>query len=216
MEPELRQQGVLQARGRRAQRAILLLAFWYAFSGAAGLVELPFAATGVASFLHLAVQVTAVILFCQWFYVAVRVAAVMGWDPRATPAGAVGSWFVPLVNFIWPFSITRRLLMGGDSALVLAWQVTSIHGCVAALINSLLGAAHYNLMRGYSGADEVLPAISAFSITTSVVLLAAVLFGAAVVARTTTKIHRATTPPSDLRIGILQQADGGADGPTTK
>jgi hypothetical protein len=192
LAPEIQRGTILRLRARRAEWALGLLALAYGIWVAATAVELSVPAIIGASLLFLLLQVVATAAFCHWFYLAVALASIIGVESKATPAAAVGSWFIPLVNLAWPFSITRRLLMKGDAALVLAWQATWIHGCAAQFCAVLLAAAQSNLNTKYAGADGVLPAVTAFSTSVNVLLLTAALFGAAVVARTTGKLSRAS------------------------
>jgi hypothetical protein len=70
-------------------------------------------------------HITTIVLFCRWFHLAVRQANALGIEIGATPAGAVGSWFIPLLNLVRPFEYTRSLLncANGRIEYVTPWQV---------------------------------------------------------------------------------------------
>jgi hypothetical protein len=66
--------------------------------------------TGLWGLVFLVVEPGTIISFLIWMHAAVRRATLLGRAPGATPAWAVGSWFVPFVNLVVPFQVVRRLL----------------------------------------------------------------------------------------------------------
>lgn len=91
--------------------------------------------SGLAAILYLFVFITTVVLVCMWFHRATRHALARGASLEVhTPAGAVGSWFIPFVNLVRPFNVARQMLAsaGLESASVGAWQGMWIAGNIAA------------------------------------------------------------------------------------
>jgi hypothetical protein len=96
-------------------------------------------AAGLVALLYVAVFITTVVLVCRWFHLATRHAMARGTSLEVdSPAGAVGSWFIPFLNLVRPFNITRAMLgnAGLDVASVGVWQALWISGNIAANISS--------------------------------------------------------------------------------
>jgi hypothetical protein len=66
--------------------------------------------TGLWGLVFLVVEPGTIISFLMWMHAAVRRATLLGRAPGATPAWAVGAWFVPFANLVVPFQVVRRLL----------------------------------------------------------------------------------------------------------
>jgi hypothetical protein len=91
--------------------------------------------SGLAAILYLFVFITTVVLVCMWFHRATRHALARGASLEVnSPAGAVGSWFIPFVNLVRPFNIARAMLIsaGLEAASVGAWQGMWVAGNIAA------------------------------------------------------------------------------------
>ena len=89
--------------------------------------------SGLLAIGYLAVFILTIVLFCRWFHLSVRYAAARGVQLGVTPAGAVGSWFIPFVNLVRPFQIAKGLLEGAGSSSSSreAWQALWIIGNIA-------------------------------------------------------------------------------------
>src|SRR5690606_31801734 len=90
---------------------------------------------GRAAVLYLVVFIAAVVLVCMWFHRATRHALARGAQLEvSTPAGAVGSWFIPFVNLVRPFNIARAMMIsaGLEAASIGAWQGMWVAGNIAA------------------------------------------------------------------------------------
>lgn len=102
-------------------------------------------ASGLVALLYVAVFITTVVLVCRWFHLATRhaLAREAGLEV-STPGSAVRSWFIPFLNLVRPFNLTRQMLesAGLDVALVGVWQALWIAGNIAAnLSNRIPGEA---------------------------------------------------------------------------
>ena len=89
---------------------------------------------GLALMLYLFVFIATAVFVCMWSYRATQHALARGAVLDAsTPADAVVSWFIPFLNFVRPFNITRGLLMsaGLEVASVNAWQAMWLIGGLA-------------------------------------------------------------------------------------
>jgi hypothetical protein len=95
---------------------------------------------GFYALVMFAVFISTIVLFCRWFHLAVRHANAQAISVGATPAGAVGSWFIPFVNLVRPFEYTRALLTGvnGRSEYVTPWQSLWIVSNLASNVSSKL------------------------------------------------------------------------------
>lgn len=95
---------------------------------------------GLIALAMVPVFITTVVLFCRWFHLSVRYANVRGIRVGATPAGAVGAWFIPFANLVRPFDYTRAMLSegGGNTSLVGPWQTAWIVGNIATNLSSRL------------------------------------------------------------------------------
>lgn len=118
----------LEGRARPATHALITTGV---FNAAIGVGELLKGTRPVAvlmwaiSILFLPVFVTTIVLFCRWFHLTVRHAHARNLLLGVTPAAAVGSWFIPVLNLVRPFEYTRRMLGGTNGRLELVgpWQV---------------------------------------------------------------------------------------------
>lgn len=113
-------------------------------------------------------QIITPILFLRWFHLAARHALARGLPLDTTPWGAVGSWFIPFVNLVRPFALTRAMCPG---AQVGPWQALYLVGNFAAGITQ-------QFARSYA----LWPAL---------VLLGAAVVGARVVKEVTTGLSAA-------------------------
>jgi hypothetical protein len=76
---------------------------------------------GLLGALFLPLFVGTAVAFLQWFHLATKYALALGRLPVGeTPAKAVLSWFVPVLNFFKPFDLARKM---NAKAPVGAWQV---------------------------------------------------------------------------------------------
>lgn len=106
------------------------------------------------------VLISTAVVFCMWFHLAVRhVMMRLGIHLGTTPAAAVGSWFIPFLNLVRPFNVTRRMLqsVGRSDALVTVWQVTWFIG------NALSGIADGAKNQAVSWAGSMLMVIAGIS-----------------------------------------------------
>jgi hypothetical protein len=90
---------------------------------------------GLAGLGYLVIFIGSAVVFCRWFHLAVRHATALGAHVGYTPAGAVGSWFIPFVNLVRPFQIARSMMSSGTDSKVGAWQALWIIGNVAGNIS---------------------------------------------------------------------------------
>jgi hypothetical protein len=95
-------------------------------------------ATGLAGLLYLVGFVVTIVFFCRWFHLGVRYATGRGGSIGYTPAAAVGSWFIPFLNLVRPFDVTRRMLgaAGADAGSVGTWQALWIIGNITSNISA--------------------------------------------------------------------------------
>jgi hypothetical protein len=64
---------------------------------------------------YVASYILAVVFFCRWVHRVVRNMPALGaWDPRWSPAGAVGRCFIPILNLVHPMSGTLEAWRGSD------------------------------------------------------------------------------------------------------
>jgi hypothetical protein len=76
-----------------------------------GLVALAFVLTFLGTY------IPAIVFFCMWVHRVVRNMPALGaWDPRWSPAGAVGRCFIPFLNLVHPMSGTLEAWRGSDSS----------------------------------------------------------------------------------------------------
>ncbi|MDP3234563.1 MAG: DUF4328 domain-containing protein [Myxococcales bacterium] len=80
-------------------------------------------ALGCFGLLYLLVFIAAVVMFCRWFHLLVRHAKAGGTPLDVTPAGAVGSFFIPFLNLVRPYATAKQIASteAGVKA-VGAWQ----------------------------------------------------------------------------------------------
>jgi hypothetical protein len=104
---------------------------------------------------YLIALIVGIVLYCRWFHLAVRWGAARSVHVGTSPAGAVGSWFIPFVNLVRPFQVMRALLegRGQDSSPVGLWQAMWIIGNIASnassrIDNAVLGLIAAALMLG--------------------------------------------------------------------
>ncbi|MEW6432790.1 MAG: DUF4328 domain-containing protein [Myxococcota bacterium] len=92
---------------------------------------------------YITTYITTVVLFCRWFHLAVRHVAARSVRLGVTPAGAVASWFIPFVNLVRPFRISRQMLdgTGGDSSIVGPWQALWLIGNTVSRASSRMESA---------------------------------------------------------------------------
>lgn len=138
-------------------------------------------ALGCFGLLYLVVFIVAVVLFCRWFHLLVRHAKARGTPLDVTPAGAVGSFFIPFLNLVRPYATAKQIASteAGVKA-VGSWQtlwivaniVTNVGsrlegkagmaGDVVGLIGSLLFLAAAwacgQVVSELTGTTEVMPA----------------------------------------------------------
>lgn len=93
--------------------------------GAAGVAGVGTALRATVGALFLPLFIGTIIAFLRWFHLAVRYAQALGRPVAETPGNAVFAWFIPLLNLIKPFDLTRRM---NRSALVGPWQVCWVAG----------------------------------------------------------------------------------------
>jgi hypothetical protein len=81
---------------------------------------------------YLAASVVTAVFFLRWFHLAVQSVSDRGVDLGVSPFRAVTFWFIPIVNFIRPYSILRQSLaaLKAPSGSVTLWQVAWIVGGV--------------------------------------------------------------------------------------
>lgn len=103
---------------------------------------------GLVALAMVPVFITTVVLFCRWFHLSVRYANLRGIRVGATPAGAVGAWFIPFANLVRPFDYTRAMLSegGGNASLVGPWQTAWIVGNIATNLSSRLESTAVSLV----------------------------------------------------------------------
>lgn len=90
---------------------------------------------GLAALGYLFVFIISVVLVCRWFHLAIRYALARGATLEVkTPGQGVGSWFIPFVNLVRPFNVTRQMMAnaGLDAGLVGAWQGLWVTGNILA------------------------------------------------------------------------------------
>jgi hypothetical protein len=90
---------------------------------------------GLAGLGYLVSFICSAVVFCRWFHLAVRHATALGAHVGYTPAGAVGSWFIPFVNLVRPFQIARSMMQSGTDSRVGTWQALWIVGNVVGNIS---------------------------------------------------------------------------------
>ncbi len=81
--------------------------------------------SGLVSISNFFVVVLTILFVCVWFHRATMNALARGAQLEVdSPAAAVVSWFIPILNLARPFNITRGMLVsaGRDPAPVAAWQ----------------------------------------------------------------------------------------------
>ncbi len=66
-------------------------------------------ALGCFGLLSLVVFIVAVVMFSRWFHLLVRHAKARGTPLDVTPAGAVGSFFIPFVNLVRPYATAKQI-----------------------------------------------------------------------------------------------------------
>lgn len=86
---------------------------------------------------YLGTLIAAIVIFCLWFHRAVLHAHALGIPVAASPAFAVGSWFIPFANLFVPFNVARQL---SGAAPVGLWQALWITGNAASRIPEQAGA----------------------------------------------------------------------------
>lgn len=76
------------------------------------------------------VAVVAIVVTLIWQHRAASAARALGFPTTHSPAWGVGSWFVPIVNFWFPYQAIRDCLPPGDPnrAHVLQWWLAYIAG----------------------------------------------------------------------------------------
>ena len=98
-------------------------------------------------------------LFCAWFHLAVRYVRALGVPLSVTPAGAVGSWLLPIRNLVKPFAIMRELLAvsGANQKGVDAWQASWVVGNIVFNVSTRVQSPPLSI------ASTVLTFVSAFT-----------------------------------------------------
>jgi hypothetical protein len=71
----------------------------------------------VSLLVYFGTLIPAIVFFCMWLHRVVRNMPALGsWDPRWSPAGAVGRCFIPFLNLAHPMSGTLEAWRGSDSS----------------------------------------------------------------------------------------------------
>lgn len=86
---------------------------------------------------YLVTLIATIAIFCRWFHRAVQHAQALGLPVAASPAFAVGSWFIPFANLFVPFNVARQL---SGAAPVGLWQALWIIGNATSRIPERAGA----------------------------------------------------------------------------
>ena len=96
-------------------------------------------ALGCFGLLYLVVFIVAVVMFSRWFHLLVRHAKARGTPLDVTPAGAVGSFFIPFLNLVRPYATAKQIASteAGVKA-VGAWQALWIVANIVTNIGSRL------------------------------------------------------------------------------
>lgn len=96
-------------------------------------------ALGCAGLLYLVVFVVGVVMFCRWFHLLVRHAQARGTPLETSPAGAVGSFFIPFVNLVRPYSIAKQISTTSTGMTAVGtWQALWITANIVTNIGSRL------------------------------------------------------------------------------
>jgi hypothetical protein len=103
-----------------------------------------------------------IVWFCRWFHLSVRYATSRGVTMSHSPAGSVGSWFIPFINLARPFDISRQMLSGtgGDPGIVGRWQALWISGNILSNISSRVDYGPLSLIAGLLLFGAALSAVS--------------------------------------------------------
>lgn len=117
------------------------------------------------SWLFVLVSLGALVVFMIWLYRAASLARRAGLPAKRSPGWAIGGFFVPVVNFWFPYQVARDAFAPGDSRrkLVVAWWtwylISAFGGIVvvvaaffsrtAGLVAALADAAVYLLAAVY-------------------------------------------------------------------
>lgn len=90
--------------------------------------------SGLAALAYIPTYLTTIVLVCRWFHLATRHALARGAQLGVTPAGAVGTWFIPFVNLVKPFQLVRQMLATTerDQSQVSVWQALWVMGNLVA------------------------------------------------------------------------------------
>jgi hypothetical protein len=130
----------LEGRAQLAKGGLIFMAIAHIVLAGLGAVpgEAAQLALGGAGLLFLIGFVVTIVFFCRWFHLSVRYASGRGGSVGYTPAAAVGSWFIPFLNLVRPFDVTRRMLAaaGVDAGSVGTWQALWIIGNITSNISA--------------------------------------------------------------------------------
>jgi hypothetical protein len=115
------------------------------------------AVVGTVGALFLPLFIGTIIAFLKWFHLAVRYAQALGRPVTETPGNAVFAWFIPLLNLIKPFDLTRRM---NRSAPVGPWQVCWVAGTMTSNFGGQVGfmgplSAAFMVAAAFLGAEVV-------------------------------------------------------------
>ena len=79
---------------------------------------------------YIPMYIATIVFVCRWFHLAARHALARQAPLDVTPGGAVGSWFIPFLNLVRPFTLTRQMLStsGADQSVVGPWQAAWVVG----------------------------------------------------------------------------------------
>lgn len=127
---------------------------------------------GAVAVVYLVAFILTVVFFSMWMHrVYKNLFAFPGRNPKTTPGRAVGSFFIPIINFYRPYQAMKEIYTssdsryGGDSAIVGVWWTCWILTGVVERIGNAVA-------RGSSG-DEAARLLvdSQFTIVTSVMVV---------------------------------------------
>jgi hypothetical protein len=140
----------LEGRARLAKGGLGFMAIAHVALAGLGLVpgEAAQLALGFAGGLFFIGFIVTIVWFCRWFHLSVRYASGRGGVIGYTPAAAVGSWFIPFLNLVRPFDVTRRMLgaAGVDAGSVGTWQALWIIGNITSNISARTASVPLDLV----------------------------------------------------------------------
>lgn len=82
-------------------------------------------AVGLAAIMHAIIYIATTVAFLLWIHRAYRNLKPLGVsNPDSTPGWAVGSWFVPFLNLVRPYMITKEIWQESDPEVSVETSVT--------------------------------------------------------------------------------------------